>query len=605
MQDLIVDLLIGQKLKALLFAGHRLLLWRLQPGLLVQDLSAVLEVIAERPLMSVKTEFRRRRDWFNIIIAMAFGPDVFKEGRKMLNAWLLASGAPCIWELKIEIGILIRDVLEHPTSWDLSLNVGISLSSLSAFYSGTLQSLAMMLMRPPSWDGLRELGDLLENKVSQGAGRSVLRGLGGMETADRDLATHLESLWILLMDFPAWILFALLSLFQKPRISGESYGKGVGAGISDSQSDPSGEKHVAWLSHQETAAQYIAWLFGPKDEKLRGLVVQMLMQVVQGWLHIKDEEIFRPVVKRRRLTTACSEGSCHAREEQKFVEEISVPEGLEGELRKKISRDHPDSLKGAYVAVQTWLLSFQDCCHILGDYSHGKTTAAIENKQQAKRRLVLRDMGGEATTVHDSQQSEAMCLQCKSFTFFDDLPLIALSCSPFLHSNVIVHLILHSVMVGSGFLSSKKDDYQAGRKGLAFKEPSHRTEDFRDACQEPFCLSFSHHASALKASGVSRVFRFLETLDLLEFSSFVNGSQGLGWLDSFKDAVARQLQMCMRSWSQHTSNTYSFALLDDLQQRASLWAARTGLESKTLKAFKQALQGLDIVIASSVVDDTF
>ncbi|KAI5084658.1 hypothetical protein GOP47_0000827 [Adiantum capillus-veneris] len=593
----------------------RLLLWRLQSGLLVQDLSALLETIAERPLMSLKNEFRRRQGWYNLIIAMAFGPDVFREGRQTLNAWLLASGAPFVWELKVELGACIWDMLQHPSSWGVSVDVGISLPPLSAFYCGTLHSIAMMLTRPPSWGGLRELGNLLEDKAAQDAGHSALhqnaegplRGLRGMETADRDMA-HLDSLWMLSMDFPAWILFASLSLFQRPIGSCGGHSNSVGPGDSDNQSDPNGQEYAAWLSHQETAAQYIAWHFSPNDEKLRGLVVQMLRRVVQGWLNIKDEEILLgPAVKRRRLTTMHTKGINPACEKQMLVEEeVSVPEDMHKEARRKVTSDHPNLLKDVAMSVQKWLLSFQDSCSLLDDYSQGRTSGirAIESMQQAKRRLVLSDVAGEVTTMRDSQQSEAMCTY-KSFSFLDDLPLVALSCSPFLHKNAIVHLILHSVMVGSRFLSSRKDGYQEGRKGLAFKEPSHRTEDFRDACQEPFCLNFSCHASASKASGLARLFRFLETLDLLEFSSFVNGCHGLQWLDSFKEAVARQLQLCMRSWSQQADSTYCLTVLDDLQQRASSWAARTGLKSKTLKAFEQALQGLDILIASSVVDDTF
>lgn len=569
--------------------------------------------------MSLKNEFRRRQGWFNLILAMASGPDVFKEGRQLLNAWLLASGAPCVWELKVELGVMVRDVLEHPSAWDLSEEVGICLPPLSAFYGGTLHSVAMMLSRPPSWDGLRELGILLENKVGQGVGHSASFEIikdsmrvaqHVMETAYRDMACP-DSLWMLLMDFPAWIQFASFSLFQRPSglCKDVNSSSSVGSGHSDDSPDSNHPEPTEWLSHQETAAGYIAWVFSPQDQKFRGLVVQMLRQVVQAWLHIKDEEChFAPVPKRRRVIKALGGRVNPPCDEQKGAKvEVSAAESLQQrEATRKLPSNHTDSWTSLTTAVQKWLLSFQDCCRLLSSYSEGGTSqvAAHEIKQQAKRRLVLSDGATEvAMTTRDTQQPEAMCPQYKSFSFLDGFPLVALSCSPFLQNDAVVHLVLHSVMVGSGFLPSKKDGYPEGKKGLTCKEPLHRTEGFRDACQDPFCSNFACNASALTASGVSRVLKFLEILDLLEFSSFINGSHGSQWLHSFKEAMARNLQMCMRSWSQQAKSICSFTMLDDFQHRASLWAARMGLESKTLKDFKQALQVLDILIASSVVDE--
>eukprot|EP00250_Pteridium_aquilinum_P015839 c22791_g1_i1 orf=57-1868(-) len=599
--------------------------------------------------MSLKYEFRHKQGWYNLIIAMASGSDVFMEGRQTLNAWLLASGAPCIWELKVELGATVRDVLEHPSLWGLSVDVGVSLPPVSTFYHDRLHAASIILTQPPSWAGLRELASLLVNKASQNTGCSV----SSLEDANcldensskrqqcktatnyQNLALE-DSLWMMLMDFPAWLQFASLLLFQTPNGSSEGNGNSHSSGSGPHKGQPNSEglEHLRWLRHQEMAARYIAWHFSPQDQKLRDLVVSMLMEMVQSWLCMKDEKCHLrednkevPAVKRRKLMTTSRENTFPSCDEQKVVDgEISNIESTRNRVGRRDTFDDTDSFEGSTQAVQNWLMNFKDCCGLLDSYTEGghHDITVTANKQQAKRRLSMGKAIGDCTlaTEQDCRQPVATSSQCKSSSFFDTFPLAALSCSPLLHNDAVVHLVLHFVMVGRGFSSLKKDvggvmqtsevftrdngsfAYQEGRKGLACREPSHRTEDFRDICQAPFCLNFSVQASSsAAASGAARVFRFLETLDLLETSSFVNGCNGLRWLGGFKDKVARQLQMCIKSWSRQVDST-CLTVLDDLQRRASLWAVRTGLESKTLRAFNQVIQGLDILIASSVVEDT-
>lgn len=432
------------------------------------------------------------------------------------------------------------------------------------------------------------------------------------------------------MDFPEWLQFASLSLFQGPNgfHEGHDNSHGIGCGDNKDQSNSDGLEHLTGLNHQEIAARYIAWHYSPQDQKLRDLVVRMLMQMVQSWLSIKDDKCpcredkkEVPAVKRRKLMDI-REMYC---DERKTVEgKIAESERVQCGLGRKDTVGHTDSSKDALEAVQNWLMNFQDCCCLLDSYNQGgpHIIVATGNKQQAKRRLVMGEAVDDCTlsTEQDSQQPETTSSQCKKSSFFDTLPLVALSCSPHLHNDTVVHLILHGIMTGSGFSSMKADVsgvmeasvptsgndflHQEARKGLACREPSHRTEDFRDICQAPFCLNFSLHTSSFTASGAARVFRFLEILDLLENSLFLNGYYGLGWLDDFKEIIARQLQMCINMWCQQVDNK-CLTVLDDLQCRAALWAARTGLESKTLRAFNQALQSLDIYIASSFVGDTF
>ncbi|KAH7297213.1 hypothetical protein KP509_26G059200 [Ceratopteris richardii] len=555
--------------------------------------------------MSLKHEFRCRQGWYNLVIAMATGPDFFVEGRRILNAWLVSSGALCIWELKRELGVIVREVVEYPSSWKLSMDAGLSLPPFSAFYSG---SLASMLSRPPNWNVLQEL---CIKHFLQNEGQSCI-GNGGVlagNVPSKSEPSHgdmvgLDSSWMLFMEFPAWILFAFISLFQRPN---DCCDKSLNAASGhDNCQDSDGLMHEAWLSHQEVAAQFIAWHFSPHDRQLRCLVVQMLRQMVQEWLQIeykethcgpkvKDKDIQFPACKRRRLTNASTK--CQDGEE---VVELSTDESMH-----RANQGNTCSQGGVMVAVEKWLLSFEDCCHLLDSSSQERTLrkAATTIDQQARVGSAVSDDANATARKQGFQHPESSPIHIRSM-FFNDFPLAALSFSPFLHEHSVVHLVLHSVMLGSGFWLSK-DTYFEVRKDLACKEPSHRTEDFRDKCKVPFCLNFASHACASTASLISRIFKFLETLELLEFSTYVDGHHGPNWLDGFKDAVVRQLVMCVRSWSEQVNSAYSLTVLDDLQHRASLWASRTRLESSSMNVFKKVLQGLDILIASSVVDDSF
>lgn len=623
----------------------RLLLWRLQPDLLGQDLSALLQRVAERPLMSLKNELRHVKGWYNVIIAMASGPDIFVEARKTLNGWLLASGAPCIWELKAELGATVRDVLEHPFSWGLSLEVGASLPPLSTFYHEMFQSPIKILTRAPTWPGLRELASLVDKEDSQVMGclgsfkeegdplqEDSREGVQNRNAMNYRQWALRDSLWMLLMDFPAWLQFASLSLFQRPNRSCESYDSrhGVGAAPLSGQQQNTHYEDLAGSSHQEIAARYIAWHFSPQDQKLRDLVVRMLIQMVQNWVCIEDEKCNTEesrkkisTMKRRRLMIENGDNLGAVCEEQKNVGGKNVAECNNMQCGEGNLDAH--SSKQVMQAVQHWLLNFLDCCRLLDGYTQGGPchTAGAGNKHQPKRRLLMGDAVGECTpAMEEYSQPVVNPPYCKMSSFFGTLPLVALSCSPGLQIDAVVHLILHFVMSEYGCSLPKTDGssavrtfdvsdgdhgayaYQEGRKGLACREPSHRTEDFKDLCLAPFCLDFSLHAS-WATSGIARVCKFLETLDLLETSAFLNGCNGLGWLTGFKEIIANQLIACIRRWSQQVDNTQCLTALDDLQHRASLWASRTGLESQTLKAFDQVLQGLDILIASSLVQDTF
>ena len=72
-----------------------------------------------------------------------------------------------MFDLKEGLGAAVLDVLEHPFSWGLCFEAGKNLPPLSAFYHVNLQSSVKILMRAPSFCGLKDLLDLITRNGSQ------------------------------------------------------------------------------------------------------------------------------------------------------------------------------------------------------------------------------------------------------------------------------------------------------------------------------------------------------------------------------------------------------------------------------------------------------
>ena len=388
---------------------------------------------------------------------------------------------------------------------------------------------------------------------------------------------------MLLLEFPTWLHFALFSLFLRPNILLKDCD-----GIAQTQ-----KLHVEeWISsgHREIAARYISWSFSPHDNKLRDLVVRMLFELVENWQKIKDKgggnsEESSSRIKRRRLIKINKEEKTIAKVDQHEI--LRRKDAVIIGTNKHLWRDGSEVLFYED-AVNCWLMNFRDSCHLLDTYSQVGSHHTIEphSKYQANRALL--NENSESILAHSSH--------IKMSSFFSTFPLIALSCSPQLQNHATIDIVLHFVLSGYGCLFSKVNGIgtMEARQGNSCREPSHRTEDYRDLCMDPFCRSFSVHASSgIAALAVARVFKFLETIDI------IYGSLSLECVDGFKEMIINQLMVCIRRWCEDVANAECVTVLDDLRHRASLWINGAELQNATLRAFNQVLQDLDVVVISS------
>lgn len=627
-------------------------MWRLQPELLKQDLSSLLQKVAERPLLSLKNELRHGNGSYNLTVAMTFGPDIFREARRTLNAWMLASGAPCVWELDVELGAAVRDVLEKPCSWGLSVEEGASLPPLPTFYHPSLQSALIILSRLPTLSGLRALLSLFNKEVSlvghpfsyceevfqPEATKSGLH-IGSMEQANKCPCVLQESLWALVMDFPLWLQFASLSLFQwqctTHQISGNCDYASVSSGcsVSSMTSDAEG---LANLSRQEIAARYLGWLFSPYDEGHREHTVKALLQIANSWQCIADGKCIadctrhdNSTMKKQRLMIDNSDKPDAVAHLQKPLRVENACCNVQCFSGNKYMQFSSVSCNEVVQAVQQWLTDFRCCFSALDNLicQDCRSRTVTEERNQTRRRLLLIEDSTETMDRIESglpvdsctKHSMGSSASSRLSTLLDTLPLAALAISPGLQIDAVGSIILRCIMAESDGVTCRgykneaerrkvsDDEYgahlsQAGnisKNGLIFKEPSHRTEDFKDLCSVPLCSDSSCHVSW--TIGAATIFKFLETIDLHEVSEFMNGNSGLVWLSGFKEVLAKQLTAYIRHWCEH-ADIQNLTLLDDLQQRASLWAVQAGLDSTTLRNLNQVLQGLDILISSSLVD---
>lgn len=67
----------------------RLLFWHLDPLILKDDISKILQDSMQRPFLCLYEEFVKRKDWHSILICLVLSPIMFIEVTALLNNWFL------------------------------------------------------------------------------------------------------------------------------------------------------------------------------------------------------------------------------------------------------------------------------------------------------------------------------------------------------------------------------------------------------------------------------------------------------------------------------------------------------------------------------------
>ncbi|KVH93962.1 hypothetical protein Ccrd_003978 [Cynara cardunculus var. scolymus] len=235
----------------------RLLLWYLDPQILVEDVSQVLQDAVQRPFICLSEELYEKMEWRSIIICLALSPLMFIETRALLHSWFLLTGLASVLELQVELVSMVLDLLSRPMWWGLSAGVGSKLPFSHAYFLFK-HRLFRTLAGPLSCGGFLEL--IL--KIKKSISRSCQATLEHVATTT-PMVDH-KSTWAMAMNFPDWFYFASLLLLSENNFS-DSY---------MSRTDEDNQLQAS--SFSAAAAWYIAWILDPVGESLHSLLAEKL-----------------------------------------------------------------------------------------------------------------------------------------------------------------------------------------------------------------------------------------------------------------------------------------------------------------------------------------
>ncbi|KAI3714570.1 hypothetical protein L6452_21526 [Arctium lappa] len=240
----------------------RLLLWYLDPQILVEDVSQVLLDVVGRPFICLSVELYGKMEWRSIIVCLALSPVMFIETRALLHSWFLLTGLASVLELQVELVSMVLDLLSRPMWWGLSEGVGSKLPFSHAYFLFK-HRLFRTLAGPLSCGGFLDLILQIKKSISQ-TKRSYHATLEYIATTTSTV-DH-KSTWAMAMNFPDWFYFASLSLLSEKNFS-DSY---------MSRTDEDNQLPAA------AAAWYIAWILDPVGDY--GLLAEKLEKLSRTFI---------------------------------------------------------------------------------------------------------------------------------------------------------------------------------------------------------------------------------------------------------------------------------------------------------------------------------
>nr|GMD52588.1 uncharacterized protein LOC109169005 isoform X1 [Ipomoea batatas] len=249
----------------------RLLWWLLDPILLKNDITQMLQEATDRPFLCLEKEFYERTDWHSVLICLVLSPTMFIETRALLHNWFLLTGLASILELQTELVLRVLDVGSRPMCWGIPMEIALKLPFSHAYFPCENQ-LLRILAGPLSWDSFRHL--VCEVIKPDCAGNQL--NTASNQAAKASRVDH-SSCWAMAINFPSWFFFASLLLF-----------------LDRSSKDNCYLKCISWLNKPEqscgasvpysaAAARFIAWVLNPKGDSCQDLLVEYLTTLSNMW----------------------------------------------------------------------------------------------------------------------------------------------------------------------------------------------------------------------------------------------------------------------------------------------------------------------------------
>ncbi|CAA2990543.1 Hypothetical predicted protein, partial [Olea europaea subsp. europaea] len=249
----------------------RLLLWYLDPMILKQDVSQILQEVIRRPFLCLSKEIYERIEWRSRLICLVMSPSLFIETRALLHNWFLLTGMTSVLELLIQLVAQVLDIISRPMWWGISMEVGSKLPFSHAYFPNEHQ-LWQILAGPKSLENFHHLVYKINGSLSHSGGHWDVTS---KKAATMIKMVDLKSIWCLTLNFPDWFCFASVLLFSDR------------SSLSNSLSELIFSSTSSWQNAERPcsakAARYIAWILNPISESHQGLLVNYLTKVSESW----------------------------------------------------------------------------------------------------------------------------------------------------------------------------------------------------------------------------------------------------------------------------------------------------------------------------------
>ncbi|XP_042454614.1 uncharacterized protein LOC122038757 isoform X1 [Zingiber officinale] len=229
----------------------RLLFWYLDPMILKQDISEILQECVRRPFLCLKKELHDRVSWRNVIICLVTSSTVFLETRSMLHTWFLSTGLASSLDLKVRIVASVLDILSRPMWWQLPADVGLKLPCSYAYFSNRHHELLAILTGQLSCKSFLHLVCYIKAIVA-----SLLTSENSCSHGNFVDLVGCNSAWAVLLDFPVWFHFAIALIFLKSRCE---------AHLPSSLHSILRTETVNHVELHDAAIYFIAWILDPAD----------------------------------------------------------------------------------------------------------------------------------------------------------------------------------------------------------------------------------------------------------------------------------------------------------------------------------------------------
>ncbi|KAI4377787.1 hypothetical protein MLD38_015365 [Melastoma candidum] len=266
----------------------RIFFWYLDPLILRDDVSDILQETIEKPFLCLEKELQERPAWRNFVVCLVLSPPMFIQTRALLHSWFLQTGRESVLKFLITLVSAILDAISMPIQWGISMETVFKVPFSDAYFPFN-HDMLRILAGPISSTQFSHLTNyIIANKM-----KSKFARLPGKT----NLVDH-QSMWALAVDFPLWFYLATAFLF-----CGHSFLQNRNLGL---QPDLNEKLKNGILSSSSAAAvSYISWTFSPDNSRTEEIVSGFLVRSAESWTvkqssSLKDEKVAGYVKKSKK-----------------------------------------------------------------------------------------------------------------------------------------------------------------------------------------------------------------------------------------------------------------------------------------------------------------